>query len=101
MYKILLCCTSGITGSMLVKAMKDDAAKKNIDVMIWTVSESAIELSWADADCVLVAPQSTNVLEKVESLVKGSIPVVAIDATDFTKMDGKVVLEQAIKLIEG
>ena len=35
MYKILLCCASGLTTSMLVNAMKKDAKEKNIDVMIW------------------------------------------------------------------
>ena len=83
MYKILLCCASGLTTSMLVNAMKKDAKEKNIDVMIWAVAESAIDLSWADADCILVAPQNAGDLEKV----------------NFSKMDGQAVLEQAIEMI--
>lgn len=100
MYKVLLCCTSGVTGSALVKAMKDGAKQKNIDVMIWTVANEAIELSWADADCILVAPQEISVLENVRSLVKSAIPVTELDVTDFTNANGKEVLEQAIKLID-
>ena len=69
MYKILLCCASGLTTSMLVNAMKKDAKEKNIDVMIWAVAESAIDLSWADADCILVAPQNAGDLEKVKGIV--------------------------------
>ena len=86
MYKILLCCASGLTTSMLVNAMKKDAKEKNIDVMIWAVAESAIDLSWADADCILVAPQNAGDLEKV-------------DGVNFSKMDGQAVLEQAIEMI--
>lgn len=101
MYKILLCCASGLTTSMLVNAMKKDAKEKNIDVMIWAVAESAIDLSWADADCILVAPQSAGDLKKVQSIVKSSIPVASIDGVNFSKMNGQAVLQQAIEMING
>ena len=78
MYKILLCCASGLTTSML---------------------ESAIDLSWADADCILVAPQNAGDLEKVKGIVNSSIPVASIDGVNFSKMDGQAVLEQAIEMI--
>lgn len=99
MYKILLCCASGLTTSMLVNAMKKDAKEKNIDVMIWAVAESAIDLSWADADCILVAPQNAGDLEKVKGIVNSSIPVASIDGVNFSKIDGQAVLEQAIEMI--
>lgn len=99
MYKILLCCASGLTTSMLVNAMKKDAKEKNIDVMIWAVAESAIDLSWADTDCILVAPQNAGDLEKVKGIVNSSIPVASIDGVNFSKMDGQAVLEQAIEMI--
>ena len=97
MYKILLCCTSGLTTNMLVDAMKKEAAKQTLDVMVWAVAISAIELSWADADCILVASQNTSDLEKVKSIVKTSIPVEEINDIDFSKMDGKAVLNRAIE----
>ena len=75
MYKILLCCASGLTTSMLVNAMKKDAKEKNIDVMIWAVAE------------------------KVKGIVNSSIPVASIDGVNFSKMDGQAVLEQAIEMI--
>lgn len=101
MYKILLCCTSGLTTSMLVNTMKKEAEVQKIDVMVWTVAASAIELTWADADCILVAPQNVGDLEKVKSVVKTSIPVAAINSGDFSKMNGKAVLEHAIDMIRG
>ena len=69
MYKILLCCASGLTTSLLVNAMKKDAKEKNID------------------------------LEKVKGIVNSSIPVASIDGVNFSKMDGQAVLEQAIEMI--
>lgn len=101
MYKILLCRTSGLTTSMLVSAMKKDAKEKNINVMVWAAAETAIGLSCAEADCVLVAPQTKGDLEKVRSIVNNSVPVAPIDGVNFSKMDGKAVLEQAVNLIKG
>lgn len=101
MYKILLCCASGLTTSMLVNAMKKEAKEKNINVMIWAVAESAINLSWADADCILVAPQNAYDLEEIKEIVNGTIPVAAIDGVDFSSMNGQAVLAQAIEMING
>ena len=95
-YKILLCCMSGLTTTMLV----NEAHRQNIDVMIWTAISSAIELSWAEADCILIAPQNAGDLEKVRSIVKTSIPIAVIEEKDLLEMNGKAVLKQAIELIE-
>lgn len=100
MYKILLCCTSGLTTSMLVDAMKKEADNQKIDVMIWTVGQNAVEMSWADADCLLVAPQNEVEYIKVKEVVNNVIPVSLIDSDDFAKMNGKAVLDYAIKLID-
>ena len=99
MYKILLCCMSGLTTTMLVNAMKKEAHRQNIDVMIWTAISSAIELSWAEADCILIAPQNAGDLEKVKGIVNCSIPVASIDGVNFSILDGQAVLEQAIEMI--
>ena len=47
----------------------------------------------------LVASQNTSDLEKVKSIVKTSIPVEESNDIDFSKMDGKAVLNRAIELI--
>lgn len=100
MYKILLCCASGLTTNMLVNSIKQEAKDKKIDVMCWAVAASAVELTWADADCILVAPQARSDYDKIMNISKGTIPVGMIDGVDFSKMNGKEVLNQAIELIE-
>ena len=100
MYKILLCCASGLTTNMLVNSIKKEATNKGVSVLCWAVAETAVDLSWADADVVLVAPQSKGDLENIKTMINGTIPCDAIDGVDFSKMDGKAVLEQAINLIE-
>ena len=84
MYKILLCCRSGLTTSKLVNSMKKEAASQNIDAIVW----------------ILVAPQNEFEYKKVKSVVNDIIPVSIIDCDDFTRMDGKAVLNNAVELIE-
>ena len=100
MYKILLCCTSGITTSRLVESIKKEGVSRGAKVLCWAVAESAVDLSWADADCVLVAPQAKGDLEKVKSMINGAIPCAAIDENAFSNMYGKAALDQAISLID-
>lgn len=100
MYKILLCCTSSLTTSLLVDSMKQEAKNRGIDILCWAVAENAVELSWAEADCILVAPQARSELEKLNQITRHTIPCAAIDKADFSKMNGNAVLNQAIHLIE-
>lgn len=99
MYKILLCCKSGLTTNMLVNEMKKEAKKRNINTLIWAMAESIISLSWSDADCVLVAPQNASEVGEIKGIVNNTIPVDVIDSDDFVKMNGQAVLDQAINLI--
>ncbi len=43
MYKILLCCVSGVTTNKLVKAVKESAKQKNIKVMCWAVGSKLLD----------------------------------------------------------
>ena len=89
MYKILLCCVSGVTTNKLVNAVKESAKQKDIKVMCWAV-----------ADCVLLAPQSASELSKIEEMVHGVIPCALINDGDFASMNGDAVLNQALDLIK-
>ena len=57
-------------------------------------------LSCADADCVLLAPQSASELSKIEEMVHGVIPCALINDGDFASMNGDAVLNQALDLIK-
>ena len=41
MYKILLCCVSGVTTNKLVNAVKESAKQKDIKVMCWAVGSKS------------------------------------------------------------
>ena len=100
MYKILLCCVSGVTTNKLVKAVKESSKQQDIKVMSWAVGSKSVGLSWADADCVLLAPQAASELSKFEEMVHGVIPCALINENDFVEMNGEAVLNQALDLIK-
>lgn len=100
MYKILLCCASGVTTNMLVNSIKESAKKENQTVMCWAVGALSIKFSWADADCVLVAPQSKADFQKVKDMIHGVIPCEMMKEEDFINMDGDALLKHAIDIID-
>ena len=101
MYKILLCCVSGVTTNKLVKAVKESAKQKDIKVMCWAVGSKSVGLSWADADCVLLAPQSASELSKFEEMAGIAFDSVNLSEIDvFFEMNGEAVLNQALDLIK-
>ena len=52
---------------------------------------------WADADCVLLAPQSASELSKFEEMVHGVIPCALINENDFVDYDFKLLCYLLIK----
>jgi PTS system cellobiose-specific IIB component len=95
--KILLCCKAGVTSNMFASALKDEAKKKDLEIIIWAAAETAIEYSIAQADIVLVTPQLRSSLPKFEDLASPGVPVILIDDEDFQTFNAKKVLEEALQ----
>ena len=96
--KILLCCLAGVTSNMFAAKLKDEAAKKGLDVVVWASANTAIEYSIDQADIVLVTPQLRSELHKIEDLAPSEVPVLLISDEEFTTFDASGVLEEALKL---
>ncbi len=99
MYNIVVCCVSALSSNVLVAKMKEAAKEKGIKALIWTVGEAGVELAWAEADAVLLAPQVRHLKEKLEANEERKVPVICIDDEDFGKMDGAAVLEKTLAVI--
>ena len=89
MIKILLCCASGMSTSLLVEKMKRAAAKKSVEAEIWAVNAENTDLKDVEADIIFLGPQETV----------GSIPVYMIGMKDYGMMNGESVLEQALEYL--
>ena len=97
--KILLCCLAGVTSNMFAAKLKDAAAEKGLDVIVWASANTAIEYSIDQADMVLVTPQLKKELHKIEDLAGSEVPVLLISDEDFATFNATTVLEEAVKLL--
>lgn len=99
MKKILLVCSAGMSTSLLVNKMKAAAKEKGIEIEIFAlpVSESSSVID--TVDIVLLGPQVRFQKPMVDSLVKGRVPVEVINMRDYGIMNGKAVLDRALKLL--
>ena len=95
--KILLCCRAGVTSNMFASALKDEAAKKEMDIVVWAAAETAVEYSIEQADIVLVTPQLAGDLRKLEGLANSGTPVILIVEEDFRVFNAKKVLDEALE----
>ena len=83
--KILLCCKAGVTSNMFASALKDEASKRDLEIIIWAAAETAVEYSIEQADIILVTPQLKSSLTKFEDLARPGTPVILISDEDFKR----------------
>lgn len=100
MKNILLVCAAGMSTSLLVNKMNDAAKENGIEVSIKAMSITECSSVIDEVDIVLLGPQVRFQKPQVDSLVKGRIPVEIIDMRLYGTMNGKAVLEQALKKLE-
>jgi PTS system cellobiose-specific IIB component len=99
---ILLCCSAGMSTSLLVSKMEASAKSQGIDCKIWAVGSSEVNKHIDQADVLLLGPQVRFMLGtlKKEGEKKG-IPVDSISPQAYGLCKGEEVLKQAINLIKG
>lgn len=101
MKKIYLCCSAGMSTSMLAKKIKEAADKRGLDFEVEAVSTAAFDEVIQTADVCLLGPQVKYNLEgfqkKAAELNK---KVDVIDSISYGMMNGEKVLDQALSLME-
>lgn len=98
MVNILLCCSAGMSTSLMVTKMQASAAERGIEATIWAVPEAEAQANADKADVILLGPQVRFLLDKIKA-VAGDTPVEVIDMRAYGMMDGAKVLDQGLKLI--
>lgn len=100
MKKIMLVCCAGMSTSLLVTKMKKAAQEQNIEAEIFAVAEADAK-KHEDVDIVFLGPQVRYLLSKMKAYMEPKgIPVVVIDTIKYGTMNGKAVLEDALKLMD-
>lgn len=67
MIKILLCCASGMSTSLLVEKMKRAATKQNVEAEIWAVNAENTDLKDVEADIIFLGPQVRYAKEEIQN----------------------------------
>lgn len=101
MKKIMLCCSAGMSTSLLVKKMREEAASRELAVEIEAFSAGEFDEQFARYQVVLLGPQVKYMLPALSGRAadKG-VPVAVIDMMDYGMQRGDKVLDFALSLIE-
>ena len=100
MHKIMLCCSAGMSTSLLVRKMLEEADKRGLAVDIAAYSATEFDDRFADYQVVLLGPQIKYMLETLaEKTVASGIPVAPINMMDYGMQRGDNVLDFALELI--
>lgn len=100
MRRILLACSSGMSTSLLVSKMREEAQKRGLKLDIRAVGQEKAKDEIKNADVVLIGPQMRFLLDDLRSAAESlGVPIDVIDMQAYGLADGKAVLDQALHLM--
>jgi cellobiose PTS system EIIB component len=97
---IYLVCNAGMSTSILVKKMQDEAKKLELEVNIEAFSVEILDEKIDSADVVLLGPQIRHMFNDVKKVIADKCPVEVIDMRDYGMIRGDKVLEKALKMLQ-
>ena len=98
MYRIVLCCASGMSTSLLVQKMQKAAQQRGIETEIFAINASKVKECAQNADVILLGPQVKYAQKMIAEDVP-SVPIDLIGIKDYGMIDGEAVLAQAMRLM--
>lgn len=98
MIRILLACAGGMSTSLLMNKMKDEADKRGIEISVDAIPEKSIEAHLGQFDVLLLGPQVRYVLKNAQDVVGDKAPLAVTDMRDYGTMNGAKVLDTALKM---
>ncbi|AUP76143.1 PTS system, cellobiose-specific IIB component [Kosakonia oryzendophytica] len=101
MYRIMLCCSAGMSTSLLVRKMLEAAKERELPVEIDAYGVAEFDTQFPRYQVVLLGPQVKYMLKTLsEKAAAQGIPVQPIDPMDYGMQRGEKVLDYALSLIE-
>ena len=96
-----MCCSAGMSTSLLVRKMVEAAEERKLPVQIDAYGVSEFDIQFPNYQVVLLGPQVKYMLNTLsEKAATQNIPVKAIDMQDYGMQRGDKVLDFALSLIE-
>lgn len=101
MFRIMLCCSAGMSTSLLVRKMVEAAQERGLEVEIDAYGVAEFDSQFPRYQVVLLGPQVKYMLKMLsEKAAAQDIPVQPIDPMDYGMQRGEKVLDFALSLIE-
>ncbi|ORM57541.1 PTS sugar transporter subunit IIB [Pantoea rodasii] len=101
MVKILLCCSAGMSTSMVVQRMQKAATQLGLEAKIDAVGMEEFSEKIAEYDCCLLGPQIKYKLADFERQAQEyHKPVTVINTMDYGMLNGEKILQSALALID-
>lgn len=101
MIRIMLCCSAGMSTSMLVRKMQDVAQERGLAVEIAAYGVTEFDEQFSRYQVVLLGPQVKYMLKTLaDKAASAGIPVQPIEMMDYGMQRGDKVLDYALSLIE-
>lgn len=98
---IYLCCGGGLSSGFLAQKTRAAAKKAKIEAKIEAKSESEVSQYLDRMDILCIGPHYEFRLEAFKELAEPhNVPVIVIPEEIYSLLDGKSLLELAIKTIE-
>ena len=101
MKKIMLCCSAGMSTSLLVKKMLQSAQDRGIEAEIKAFGANEFKTQVANFDVVLLGPQIKYMQGDLQQVAEQyQVKVEPIDMMDYGLQKGDKVLDFALELID-
>ncbi|UJF16829.1 PTS sugar transporter subunit IIB [Vibrio sp. SS-MA-C1-2] len=99
MFKVLLCCETGVSTALLVKKMKIEAEKRRIECQITAYPYDSFYDHVEQYDICLIAPQIKRHYHEIEQYcLQNHKACGLIHINNFGMLRGDLVLNNAIKV---
>ena len=99
MLRVKLFCSSGMSTSMMVAEIENEAKKRNIDLSISAFPVRLLREQVEDTDVVLLGPQISYEYDNAKKICdKVKKPLAVIPLLDYGMMNGEAVLDLILSL---
>lgn len=94
---VMLCCGAGMSTSLLVTKMQEDAKARGLDWDIFALPTGTGQDKLGEVDVCLLGPQMGYVKGDFEKIANGRIDIVIIPMQIYGRMNGKAVNDLAME----
>ena len=95
MIKIIICCSQGMSSSVLVRRMKEYISNTNLEVSVKSSNVSRVLSGETDFDILLLGPQIRAEKKKLQNAFPNK-QIEVIEMVSYGRLDGENIIKKAL-----